>query len=188
MKKIFIIECNPKEHSTKEIFVNTYIEEAQKTGHEVRKVNVYDLDIDFLRTNGKDFDFTLNDGLKKAQEDLIWADQLVFVYPIWWLFMPAKLLAFIDIVFQEGVVADMGKMGPVPLLNGKTAVIIQSYDMPLIGMKLMGDIQMKWWKVVLNKWCGPKIVKRFDIDMVSMMKEKREKKIIKDIKKFVSKI
>lgn len=187
MKKIFMIEANAKEHSQKEMYVNTYIEEAQKLGHEVRRVNLYALNLDFLRFDKEkqDFDYSLTPEIKEAQDNMLWADQLVFVYPLWWYGIPAIMKSFIDKTFTEGVVANYGTMGPVPLLKDKTAVIMQSYDMPYIGMKLLGDLPMKWWKVVLTAWCGPKIVKRFDFGGIGGASEKQKEKWLNDIKKFV---
>lgn len=187
--KIFMIICNPKEHSSKDEYVKTYIEQAQKCGHEVRVVNVYDLNIDYLRAKGVEIDYSLTDELKAAQDNLIWANQLVFVYPVWCLSIPSILKSFMDRVFSEGVAAEMGEMGPKPLMKDKTAVIMHSYSMPYFAMKYMyGDNLMKWWKVVLSDWCGPKIVKRFDFDMIDSVSEKRKQKWIKEIKKFVNKI
>lgn len=189
MQKIFILTCNSKEHSEKELYVQTYIEEAGKYGHEVRSINLYDIDIDYLKANGNEFDYSISDELKQAQDNIIWADQIVFVYSIWWLAIPALMKSFIERTFAEDVVSKMDKMGPKPLLKDKTAVIIQSYSMPYFVMKyIYGDIPMKWWKIVLTDWCGPKIIKRFDLDMIDSVPEKRKQKWIKDIKKFVSKM
>jgi len=189
MKKIFVIICNPKEHSSKELYVQTYIEEAKAHGHEVKVLNLYDLDIDYLRAHGDDFDKSLTLELKQAQDNIVWADQLVFVYPIWWLAIPALMKTFIERVFAEGVVSDMAGMGPKPLMKNKTAVIMHSYSMPSFVMKCFyNDVPMKWWKVVLTDWCGPKIVKRFDFDMIDKVSEKRKQKWVKEIKKFVSKV
>lgn len=187
-KNIFVIISNPKEHSKKDVYVQTYVEEAKKFGHDVRVVNLYDLNIDYLRFNGDVPEDSLTPELKQAQDNILWANQIVFVYPIWWYAIPAILKAFIDKVFTEGVVANMGKMGPEPLLKGKTAVIMQSYDMPLIGMKMLGDLPFKFWKIVLTSWCGIKIEKRFDFDMIGVAGEKKQQKWINDVKKFVSKI
>lgn len=187
--KIFMIICNPKEHSLKEELVKTYTEEASKKGHEVKTLNLYDLNIDFLRENDGKFDYSLTPELQQAQNDVLWADHLVFVYPIWWFGIPALMKSFLEKVFVENVVSKYGKMGPEPLMKDKTAVIIQSYDMPYWCMKYVyADVPMKWWKVVLTSWCGPKIIKRFDFDMIGSASEEKKQKWIKDIKKFVAKL
>jgi putative NADPH-quinone reductase len=189
MKKIFIITCNPKKESLKAPYVNAYIEEVQKAGNEVKSVNIYDLKIDYLSFNDNTADYSLTPELKQAQDNIVWADQIVFVYPIWWFAIPAKLKSFIERTFQEGVVSGTGKYGPEPLLKGKTAVIMQSYDMPYFVMKyLYGDIPIKYLKVILSSWCGIKIEKRFDFDGISNVSEKKKQEWIEDIRKFAGKI
>lgn len=189
MKKIYFIICNPKQNSLKAPYIKAYIEEAQKLGHEVRTLNIYDLNIDYLKFIDDKPDYSLTEELKEAQSNILWADQVVFAYPIWQLAFPAKLKSFIEHVFVENVVSKYGKYGPEPLLAGKTAVIIQSYDMPGFAMKyLYGDIPFKYLQVVFTKWCGLKIEKRFDIDCVSSISDKKRDKWIQSIKKFVSKL
>lgn len=189
MKKIFVIECNAKEHSQKEIYVQTYIDEAKKCGHDIKTVNLYDLDIDYLRAKGDNFDYSLTDELKQAQDNLVWADQLVIIYPIWDFAIPAILKSFIERTFTRDIMWKMGKRGPEPVLKDKTGVIIQSYDMPNFVMKyVLGDIPFKFWKVLLSQWCGFKIVKRFDLDGIFSVPEKKKQKWIKDIKKFIEKL
>jgi NAD(P)H dehydrogenase (quinone) len=188
MKKIFVIICSPKQKSSKDEYVQAYIQQAKECGHDVRVLNVYDLEVDYLRfvEEQKDFDYSLTPELKQAQENLVWAEQLVFVYPIWMLAIPPILSTFISKIFAKGVACDYSDMGPKPLMKDKTAVIIQSYSMPFFFMKYFySDVPMKWWKVVLTSWCGPKIIKRFDLDMIDSVSEKRKQKWLKDIKKFV---
>ncbi|MFH0702224.1 MAG: NAD(P)H-dependent oxidoreductase [bacterium] len=189
MKKIFIVICNQKNESQKAPYVEAYIEEAQKAGNEVRSINLYDIEIDYLKFNNNDADYSLTEELKQAQNNIVWADQIVFVYPIWWLAIPAKLKSFIERIFQEGIIVNVGKFGPEPLLKGKTVVIMQSYYMPYLGMKyLYGDIPFKYLKVILSSWCGLKIEKRFDFDLISNVSEKKQRNWIKSIKKFAGKI
>ena len=189
MKKIFVISCNPKKDSFRAEYLQAYIEEAKKAGNEVRFINIYGLEIDYLKFDGETPVTPLSNELKEAQDNLVWADQIVLSYPIWWLAIPAKLKSFIELVFQEGIVSDMTECGPKPLMKGKTAVVFQSYAMPAFAMKLFcGDIPMKYLKVILTNWCGIKIEKRFDLDMSCSASEKTKQKWLKEVKKFASKI
>lgn len=188
-KKIFIITCNPKEHSLKDFYVRAYVDEATKNGHDVRIINLYDLNMDFLRFKDGEADRTLTPELKQAQDNLIWADQTVIIYSLWCFGIPSILKCFIERTFALDVIWKFGKMGPEPVLKDKTAVIIQSYSMPKFMMKYMlGDVPFKFWKVLLGKWAGFKIVKRVDIDMVDNIPEKKKEKLVSDIKKFISKL
>lgn len=69
--------------------------------------------------------------LEKYRNQLLWADKLVFVYPIWWGRPPAMLLGYIDKMFSAGFAyrAD-GKLIPEGLLKGKSVVCISSMKGP----------------------------------------------------------
>lgn len=190
MKKIFIIACNPKKGSKKAPYLEAYIEDAKKAGNEVRAINIYDIEINYLNFNDNDeLDYSLTEELKQAQDNIIWADQIVLVYPIFWFYIPAKLKSFIERVFQNGIITNIGKCGPEPLMKGKTAVIMQSYDMPYWAMKYyFGDLPVKYLKIILSSWCGIKIEKRFDFDSISNISEKKKQKWLKNIRSFASKI
>lgn len=187
---ILMIICNPKDESKKAEYVKTYINEAKKCGHEIRIINIYDLTLGYLRFDKEkqDFDYPITDEIKQVKEQFNWANQLVFVYPIWYLSVPPIMLDFLT-QFFAGAACEMTEKGPKPKMKDKTAVIMQSYSMPYFFMKYFcNDVPMKWWEVVLTNWCGPKIIRRFDFDMIDEVPEKRKQKWIKDIKKFVSKL
>ena len=188
MKKIFVLTYQPKEKSDKEVYLNTFIEESKKAGNEVRFLNIDDIEVDYLKfeNNLPTKDLTLE--LKEAQDNIIWADQLVLVYSVWCMGVPAKLKSFIERVLQEDVVVGYGKMGPEPILKNKSMVLMQSYAMPKFGMKYFyNDLTYKFVKIVFESWCGFKIVKRFDIDLTENIPEKNHKKFISEIQKFCSK-
>lgn len=196
MKKIFVITCNPNKESKRTPYIDAYIEEVKKNGNEVRILNIYDLKIDYL--NGLDdkslyLDMknkdSLTEELKEAQDNIVWADQIILSYPVWWLDIPSKLKSFFERVFQVGTIIDYDKSGLVKILKNKTVVIIQSYNMPYFIMKYMyQDIPFKYLKIILSDWCGFKIEKRFDFDNIENISESKKQKWLKDIKKFASKV
>lgn len=189
MKKIFVLTYNPKETSDKSIYIDAYIQEAKNAGNEVKVLNIHDINIEYLEFAGNEPDLTLSEKLKQAQDNIIWADQLVIIYSVWCLGLPAKFKAFVERVFQKDILVRYGKMGPEPILKNKTAVIIQSYSMPYAAMKyIYNDIPFKVIKVIFSNWCGFKIEKRFDFDMIDIADEKRRQKWLKEIKKFAARI
>jgi len=69
--------------------------------------------------------------LAKHREQILRADKLIFVYPIWWGRPPAMLLGYIDRMFASGFAyRDNGRLLPEGLLKGKTAVCISSMKGP----------------------------------------------------------
>lgn len=188
MKKIFVLMYQPKEKSDKEIYLTTFIEQSKKNGNEVRVLNINDIEIDYLKMENNLPAKYLTSELKEAQDNIIWADQLVLVYSVWCLNIPAKLKSFIERIFQADILVKNGKMGPEPILKNKTMVLIQSYGMPKFIMKYFySDLTYKFVKVVFELWCGFKIVKRFDIDLVDNITEQKQKKFISEITKFCAK-
>ena len=49
--------------------------------------------------------------MEKYRNLITWADQIIFIYPIWWSGMPAMLKGFIDRVFTAGFAYSYGKEG-----------------------------------------------------------------------------
>src|SRR5690606_9805111 len=64
--------------------------------------------------------------VKAEQDEILWADHLIFIYPTWWWSMPAVMKGYIDRVFVPGFAFEVGDKGIEGLLEGKTAWIIQT--------------------------------------------------------------
>ena len=54
--------------------------------------------------------------MKDYRDLIIWADQLIFIFPIWWSGMPAILKGFIERVFAASFAYENTPRG----LDGKT--------------------------------------------------------------------
>ncbi|RLA06437.1 MAG: flavodoxin family protein [Gammaproteobacteria bacterium] len=61
------------------------------------------------------------DDVKKYQDMIDWAENIIFVYPLWWSQMPAMLKGFIDRIFSNGYAYEYTETGAQGLLSGKTA-------------------------------------------------------------------
>ncbi len=57
------------------------------------------------------------------QNYMLWADQLTFIYPLWWNAFPAILKGFIDRVFTNGFAFKITENGPEGLLKKKVRLI-----------------------------------------------------------------
>lgn len=69
--------------------------------------------------------------LARHREQLLWADRIVLIYPIWWGRPPAMLLGYIDRMFASGFAyRDKGGLKPEGLLKGKSVVCISSMKGP----------------------------------------------------------
>ena len=81
---------------------NAYGEGAEKAGHAVRRVDLAALDFPMLRTMQEFEHGTVPDELKDAAEAIVWAEHIVFVFPLWLGTMPALLKAFLEQVMRPG--------------------------------------------------------------------------------------
>ena len=108
------------------------------------------------------------------------ADQLIFIFPIWWELMPALTKGFIDRVIFPGVAYDYtrGGYGMKPLFrNVKGVTVITTMNTPKIVYRLFfGNAVRKaimtgtFWKM------GYKNRKWISLNMVKTVSERRRKK------------
>ena len=121
----------------------------------------------WLRLGEMDFDPLLHAGyrdaqplepdLVAAQAAMVWAEHLVWVYPVWWGAMPALLKGFIDRVFLPGFAFRYRSGSSLwdKLLAGRSAELLVTMDSPPWYFRwvtrMPGHHQMK--KAILE-FCG----------------------------------
>jgi len=76
--------------------------DAIKANPNVQLVPLIDLKFIPILTYGYRKISELEPDLVQMQQDILWANHLVFVYPNWWATFPALLKGFIDRVFVSG--------------------------------------------------------------------------------------
>ena len=131
MKNILIINGHPDTHSFCAHLAKQYALGAEDAGGNCNLLHLSELDFSpVLKQGFKNIE--LEDDLKKAQEDILYADHLVFIYPTWWGTQPALLKGFIDRVFLPGFAFDYidNTIRWKKLLKGKTARLIVTMDAP----------------------------------------------------------
>lgn len=73
-----------------------YAEAARGAGHEVREVAIAGLDFPLVRSEKEWASSPVPVAIRAAQRDVLWAQHLVFFFPLWMGDMPALLKAFIE--------------------------------------------------------------------------------------------
>ena len=131
-KKILIILGHPDLDSYNYALFNAYKKGALASGAEVRELIIRDLNFNPNLSFGYRKRTELEPDLIAAQDAILWANHLVWIYPVWWGSLPGILKGFIDRVFLPGF-AFQKREGSIwwdKLLKGKSARIISTLDQP----------------------------------------------------------
>jgi putative NADPH-quinone reductase len=136
-KRILIIQAHPdtsRQHLCHSL-ADSYAKGAESTGHTIRRVNVGELDFPLLRSP-QDWEVgSVPASLKPAQEDIRWAQHIVFFFPLWLGDMPALLKAFLEQIARPGF-AILREKGGSPWgskgLTGRSARVVVTMGMPAI--------------------------------------------------------
>lgn len=149
MKKIVLILGHPNRESYGAALAEAYAKGATATGFEVKILKLTDLNFEPNLSHGYKPLPPLEPDLKRAQDLILWADHMVWVYPLWWGSVPALLKGFVDRLFIPGFAFDEDDKGKRrKLLKGKSAHLIVTMGMPPWFYTLIyaqpSHMAMKW--------------------------------------------
>lgn len=139
--KNLVIYAHPNPASLNHFFKQTIVESLKKSGQEiiVRDLNEINfnpiLSLDDMRGQRMG---QVSEDVKTEQDFISWADQIIFVYPIWWTGMPAIMKGYIDRVFSYGFAYRYDQGVQKGLLTGKKTVIVNSHGKSNAEYQAMG--------------------------------------------------
>jgi NAD(P)H dehydrogenase (quinone) len=154
---ILIVTGNPKEKNHTALIAETYKNISEKNGHEVKCLDVYDpLYCPAYSRASKLSDDDPNKKIVSASQELItWAEEIVFIHPVWWSNMPAGLKNWIDSVFVPGFAYKYVNGRPEILLGNKKAKLFCTagsyapyYNFPII--KFFTPLHLLWRYAMLG--------------------------------------
>ncbi len=116
----------------------------------------------------------VNQQNREFQDKIKSADNIVFIYPVWWADSPAILKGFLDRVFTRGFAFDNEPKG---MLNGKKAAVMISAG---------GDDKLpgKLMKEYVLEWCGIE-TKVFQVMNAMRFDDAQKQEIQANVKKAV---
>jgi len=156
MKKL-IITANPSSKGFTHVLSWKLEALSLKQGDEVELLDLYStpLQQDFL-TYEEAKEIGENSLTKQMQEKLLWADEYIFIFPIWWGDAPAIMKNFWDCNFTQGFAYRYRKGGKREgLLKGKQARIIATSGAPAFFYSIILHIPL-FWKLNRIGFCGVK--------------------------------
>ena len=156
MKKL-IITANPSSKGFTHKIADTLAKLSHHQWDDVEILDLYTTPLrqDFLTYEDKK-EQPKDATTKKMQEKIMWADELVFVFPIWRGDAPAIMKNFLDCNFSAGFAFKYVEWWKaIWLLQGKSARIIATSGAPTFFYKILLHIQ--WlWKMNRIAYCGIK--------------------------------
>lgn len=186
MKKILIINGHPDSASFNFGLAEAYKKGAMASGALVKEIVIRDLEFTPNLAFGYRQRTELEPDLLDSQEKILWADHLVWIYPVWWGSVPAIMKGFIDRVFLPGF-AFQKRENSVwwdKLLRGKTARIITTMDQPAWYYWLVfREPSTNAMKKTTLQFCGINPVRVTSIGPIRLSKERYRLKWIAKIEK-----
>jgi putative NADPH-quinone reductase len=109
-----------------------YAEGARSAGHEIREIDLGQLDYPLLRDRKTWVQTEMPEPLRPLHESLLWCDHLLFVYPMWLGDLPAHTKAALEWVLRPGSTAPGEGHGPADPrpLAGRSAHVLVTMGMP----------------------------------------------------------
>lgn len=126
-----IVAAHPRENSfTMKTVLGTYREALERRGHKIVLRDLYRLGFnpvaDHLDLNALRDGAPVPEDIQVEQDHVRWADTVTFIYPVWWISLPAILKGYVDRVFMFGFAYGHTPNGVQGLLTGKKAVVFTS--------------------------------------------------------------
>ena len=186
MKHILIVNGHPDKESYNYALAAAYRKGAESSNASVKVINIIDLDFNPNLQFGYRKRTELEPDLIKAQEELKWADHIVWVYPVWWGSVPAVMKGFLDRVLLPGF-AFKKREGSVwwdKYFTGKSSRIICTLDQPPWYYRLVYNCPShKAMKRLTMNFIGVKSVKITTIGPIRLSKESFRSKWLESIER-----
>ena len=126
---VLVVYAHPNPLSFNHALLESVAAGLKEAGHDVRVKDLY-AEKPKVTLDAEDFQGILAgrvpEDIRREQAEVAWAEGLVFVYPVWWLSMPAILKGWIDRVFLNGFAFEIAPEGPRGLLRHRKAQIVMT--------------------------------------------------------------
>lgn len=139
-RRVLVINGNPdpaRERLTASLAA-AYEEGARAKGHDVKRLDVGALDFSMLRRAQDFMTEPGEDCILEARNQFLWAEHIVFVFPLWLGGPPALLKGFMEQVGRHEFLLGQGRTGlPAGKLKGRSTRLIVTMGMPILAYRLL---------------------------------------------------
>ncbi|MBU9711446.1 NAD(P)H-dependent oxidoreductase [Evansella tamaricis] len=193
MANHLVIYMHPTEDSFNGALLNSYTKTLEEQGDHVviRSLSAQNFRSELSHEEYKDsLNGIFSPDVRKEHEYLLQADYITFLFPFWWTGFPAVGKGYIDRVFSYGVAYELDGEDPIPLLNGKKAVLIITSGTPENEMKEM-KIYSNFLELVdksIFQFCGLELIKTVYFGNVIQCGNENRTKMLEEVSKVAKKI
>jgi NAD(P)H dehydrogenase (quinone) len=147
--KVLIVYAHPEPKSFNGAMKDLAVLVLEEAGHTVRVSDLYAME---FHPAGGPLDFTEREDeacfryqreqmhathaglfvsdLRAEMDKLVWADLVIFQFPLWWFSLPAILKGWVDRVFAMGFSYDAGRRYATGIFRGKRAMLAMTTGGP----------------------------------------------------------
>ncbi len=182
--KVYLLLGHPNETSFNGQLADAYEKALLEKGHQVRRQNIGTMQFDPILWKGYAAIQELETDLKQAQENILWCDKWIIIYPVWWGAVPAILKGFLDRTLLPGFAFKYHDKDPFwdKYLRNKSAHIITTSDAPSIWLWWQyGNSDIKAIRKATLEFCGIRPVKVTRISRVKYLDEKQRRHVIEKV-------
>ena len=185
---ILIVTAHPSSLGDTHTIANTYAEAKRAKGHTVEIVDLYAKEYanDYFRFENIR-EYQTSSVQKKFQQQLIWANEIVAVHPIWWSSVPSIMKNWIDLSIWPRIAYAYNPDGSVnKLLTGKSAKVFATCGGPSWYYNFPFVLPLRtFWETCVFGFCGIDLV---DIKICGNLDKWKGEKREKHLAKFLLKI
>ncbi|OGZ03828.1 MAG: hypothetical protein A2648_02645 [Candidatus Lloydbacteria bacterium RIFCSPHIGHO2_01_FULL_41_20] len=174
-------------HTDRNTFIgalaDSYEKGAKEAGHEVKRINISELNFDPILYKGYKVIQQLEPDLKLVQESIKWCDHFVLLYPNWWATMPAILKGMFDRMWLPSFAFNFNKngFGWKKLLKGRSARVVITMDTPPLTSRILFGDNCNEIKKAILEFAGFSPVRVNKIGAVKNMNEAQRESAKNDV-------
>jgi NAD(P)H dehydrogenase (quinone) len=185
---ILIITAHPSSKADTHTIASIYKEKKESQGHTVEVVDLYSdkYKVDLLKFENIR-EFVPSNVQKKFQEQIVWANEIVIVHPVWWSSAPAILKNWVDLTVWPRVAYQYTPEGKIKkLLEGRTAKVFATCGGPSWWYHVPFVLPLKsFWSICVFGYCGIDLV---DFKVCGNLDKWKDEKRAKHLEKFLKTI
>lgn len=187
---VLVIYSHPNPASFNSAILGVVKDELAKKDVQVKVKDLYAMNWDPV-LSGSDLEQMaagkVPDDIAREQDDVSWADLLIFISPVWWYSVTAIMRGYIERVMSLGFAYEETDDGPRGLMKGKRALFITTSGADEQTARDTGMMDALDTSLVggFGKFCGFDDVKYKNYYAVPLVSDEERKEMLGDVRSLI---